>query len=307
MIEQPAPAVEERQGRAGERLPARPCPNCDTWVDDEFCPHCGQRNATRLVSVRRFVRDALEDQFSLNGTLPRTLGALLFRPGRLTADYVDGRIARYIPPLKLYLLASVVFFVAVWSIADADVIWRRVEPQVRAAEAENARVGGEKVRNVDFQIDTVGAPAITRPLVRRILRRQDELNEMTPRESLRAMFEAAQRTAPKVAFLLVPVFAAFLKLLYLRRKRLYAEHFVFALHFHAFVFLTAAVMILAWNPLVSAVHSLAVVVYLLLAMKRVYAQGWPKTVLKYGALLAAYSVVLVGMIVLMTVLSVVAA
>jgi hypothetical protein len=79
-------------------------------VDDLFCGHCGQRNATRLVSVRNMLMDALEDQLSVNSALPRTLAGLLFRPGFLTREYVEGRIVRYIAPFRLYLVTSVLFF-----------------------------------------------------------------------------------------------------------------------------------------------------------------------------------------------------
>lgn len=75
-----------------------------------FCANCGQRNTTRLVSVHRMAAEALEDQFSLNSALPRTLIGLLFRPGFLTREYLAGRITRYIPPFRLYLVASLVFF-----------------------------------------------------------------------------------------------------------------------------------------------------------------------------------------------------
>jgi len=108
------PARAIRMARLGlptpEPPPSRPCPNCGTTVDDLFCGHCGQRNATRLVSVRNMLMDALEDQLSVNSALPRTLAGLLFRPGFLTQEYVEGRIVRYIAPFRLYLVTSVLFF-----------------------------------------------------------------------------------------------------------------------------------------------------------------------------------------------------
>jgi hypothetical protein len=85
-----------------------PCDNCGAPVTDRFCASCGQRAAERIVSLRTLLREFLEDQLSLEARLPRTLHALLLRPGLLTADYREGRVARYVPPTRLYLVTGLV-------------------------------------------------------------------------------------------------------------------------------------------------------------------------------------------------------
>ncbi|CAN5870558.1 hypothetical protein BH23GEM5_BH23GEM5_24440 [soil metagenome] len=125
------PARAIRMARLGlptpEAPPSRPCPNCGTTVEDLFCGHCGQRNATRLVSVRNMLMDALEDQLSVNSALPRTLAGLLFRPGFLTREYVEGRIVRYMAPFRLYLVTSVLFFLGL-SLTPPAVGTLKVQP-----------------------------------------------------------------------------------------------------------------------------------------------------------------------------------
>ena len=286
-----APAPPATPPREPSRPPARACPNCGTWVEDEFCAHCGQRNTERLVSVRRFVAEALEDQLSLNGTLPRSAGALVFRPGFLTREYVSGRIARYVAPLKLYLAASLLFFIAFSLVADADGLSRRVSLRYRERDvttAAEAPTGGA----VFVSVDTIGAPRWMLPLARTLAEKGKRLNAMAPEEAERAELQALQNAAPKVFFLLVPVFAAILKLLYARRKRLYAEHFVFALHFHSLVFTLAAVSVLTRSLAVAAVAGAWALAYLLLALRRVYAQGWVRTSAKYLLLISLYAAAL---------------
>lgn len=84
-------------------------------------------------------------------------------------------------------------------------------------------------------------------------------------------------------FLAVLVLAAFLKLLYWRRRRRYVEHVVFSLHAHAaLVYLVALLLVIDWIfgrtwPLAA----LILLPYYLVSMKRVYAQSWGKTVLKF--------------------------
>jgi hypothetical protein len=85
-------------------------------------------------------------------------------------------------------------------------------------------------------------------------------------------------------FLLLPLFAAMLKLLYIRRDRYYAEHFVFALHVHAFVFIMFTIaIILPWDWITPALL-LWVATYIWLALRRVYRQGWMRTTLKWWTL-----------------------
>ena len=100
---------------ATRRTPDRPCLNCGDETPGNFCRTCGQRKVEVRVSLRRMLLEALDDQFSLNSALPRTLQALFFKPGHLTREYMEGRIARYIPPFRLYLISSVIFFLILFS------------------------------------------------------------------------------------------------------------------------------------------------------------------------------------------------
>lgn len=271
--------------------PSRSCPNCGTRVDDRFCPRCGQANRERLVSFRSIVRDLVEDQFSLGGALPRTLGALLFRPGRLTREYAEGRVARYVAPFRLYLVSSLVFFVALSFVAGFDWAWRGLEPSVPAQTAQSPTGSGTagapgRYVLVRLGVDSAVVPGWLKPAARHYLSKEEELNAMPPREGARVLYEATERNVPRALFLAVPLFALFLKALY--RRRLYVEHFVFVLHLHALGFLLATVIVVAREGWVARGLGIWMLVYLLLAMRRVYAQPWPWTAAKYVVLLAGY-------------------
>jgi quinol monooxygenase YgiN len=86
------------------------CANCEARLTGQYCADCGQRAGDRMISVWELVKEASEVLTSLDSRLWRTLGMLLFRPGRLTSDYLLGRRARYIPALRLFLGLSLVFF-----------------------------------------------------------------------------------------------------------------------------------------------------------------------------------------------------
>ncbi|HUF67295.1 MAG TPA: DUF3667 domain-containing protein [Longimicrobiales bacterium] len=87
-----------------------PCLNCGDTTPGRYCRACGQRKGEVRVSMGRLTAEVLEDQLSINSALPRTLAALLLHPGRLTAEYSRGRIASFIAPFRLYLVASLLFF-----------------------------------------------------------------------------------------------------------------------------------------------------------------------------------------------------
>src|SRR5262245_19364187 len=93
--------------------PNEACANCGASLRGEFCAACGQK---RFVEAdRRFgslLRQFFEAATDLDGRFWRTIGALLFQPGRLSRDYIEGRRARWMSPVALFLLFNVVYFVS---------------------------------------------------------------------------------------------------------------------------------------------------------------------------------------------------
>jgi hypothetical protein len=87
------------------------CLNCGSRLSGQYCGTCGQRARNRLISLWGLVAEAFGDLFELDSRLWRTIIPLLFRPGRLTHDYLLGRRARYMPPFRSYLVFSLIFFV----------------------------------------------------------------------------------------------------------------------------------------------------------------------------------------------------
>jgi hypothetical protein len=265
--------------------------------------------------------EAMEDQLAGNATLPRTLGGLLFRPGHLTREYVQGRIARYIPPFRLYLISSLLFFILLPLLTGVGDIRAEMDEEMRQdsiAEAVrrdslraagvadtmpdpetsrdgiiiSSRAGGDRF-NIQIGWDTTRIAPWLMPVARRLERSQDRLNSMPAPEAVATMIQAFIDNAPTGVFLMMPVFALILKLLYARRKRFYVEHFVFALHTHSFAFLLFTIMMVAGVDWLAALLLVWFAVYVFLAMKKVYAQGWIRTFLKYVFLSWAYMFLLV--------------
>jgi hypothetical protein len=318
------------------RQPAAPCRNCGDATVGNYCPVCGQRKLEVRVSLRQMLLEVLDDQLALNSALPRTLFALLFRPGFLTREYVNGRIVRYIPPLRLYLVTSVVFFLLLSFKSNGIDLKRDISAaQQRTAAADSAATSARDTTALTTVADSARPRHITVqtgkpwtgvrlstnldsaavekggwlrtdnvdlgvPALNEVVKsRLDALGELPPSEAMRRVGSGFVDHAPQAMFVLLPLFAGLLKLFYARRKRFYVEHFVFALHVHSFIFLVFTLLLLIPSALsgVDTALMLWVMLYPFLAMKSFYGQGIFKTAIKYSALGMSYSIALsLGMV-----------
>src|SRR5262245_61003334 len=87
------------------------CLNCDAPLSGAYCSACGQRDLPPYPSVRELAIDAFWELSGWDGRFATTVRTLIRRPGMLTREFLEGRRARYISPLRLYLMASLVYFV----------------------------------------------------------------------------------------------------------------------------------------------------------------------------------------------------
>ena len=86
------------------------CMNCGTDLMGPFCHYCGQPDKNLMRFFPALLREFLEDFLDFDSRFMRTLKPLLFKPGKLTRDYLDGRRFRYVPPLRLYIFSSIALF-----------------------------------------------------------------------------------------------------------------------------------------------------------------------------------------------------
>ncbi|MFN7165252.1 MAG: DUF3667 domain-containing protein [Hyphomonas sp.] len=87
------------------------CLNCGTLLSGEFCHECGQSGHSIRRPFWSLASESIETFFSIDGRIAKTLPDLLLKPGRMTRAYLDGQRARFIPPFRLYVLASLIFFI----------------------------------------------------------------------------------------------------------------------------------------------------------------------------------------------------
>jgi hypothetical protein len=86
------------------------CENCGTELKGPFCHACGQHDFEFHRSFGHVFLEALENFFHFDAKFFRNIVTLLFRPGVLTADFNAGKRASQMPPFRLYVFVSVLFF-----------------------------------------------------------------------------------------------------------------------------------------------------------------------------------------------------
>jgi hypothetical protein len=398
--------------RRRSKLPEHPlthCENCGAPLTGEFCGKCGQHAIDYRRSIFRVLLDAADSFLNWDTKFLQSLILLLKRPWALTNDFNAGRRARYVHPLRLYLIASIIFFLLAraidWDSASVPLTAQdrvvlaaklaqltapssplsaeqraQVElARTKLAQAEGALSEQERaelkaafrtylkssmaknlkpeervemataiaripkmptpptpptdfpitvpvpsISPADFSI-TVPEPSISSesgehppttavsatPKVKKKgpvhftagpdgeektalgawLKKQvkDKIGEDGSKAKLFA--ETLRSNIPAMMLCCIPLFAFVLKILYVRQRRFYVEHLVYALHIHTFLYVSVIITALAvmganrtvpalagW---ITALMTIAILVQIFLSILRVYKQGWLLSLIKF--------------------------
>jgi hypothetical protein len=287
------------------------CLNCQTPLTGPFCANCGQRDVPPYPSVRELAVDAFWELSGWDGRFASTVKALFRRPGMLTVEFLEGRRARYLSPLRLYLMASLAYFLVAATApavktASGKTVFAGVHigetapkgpisrPERLGMAASDALKNQQTLSVAEKEAaikDIAKAPALLRPLLRRSIE--------DPTGYKRGLIEMM----PRMLFALLPIFAAIVAMLYRGRK--YPEHLYFAIHLHAFLFLALLLSGLAkftQLPVVVGLVGFAVLlwipVYSTLAFRRVYGGSIVGTLAKEATIAVLYGIVsLIGLLV----------
>ena len=101
------------RGKDREALPFTHCENCGAKLAGPHCAQCGQAAIDYRRSFRHVIVDVLDSFLNWDSKFFATIGLLIVKPWRLTNEFLAGKRVRYLHPLRLYLLASILFFFAV--------------------------------------------------------------------------------------------------------------------------------------------------------------------------------------------------
>ena len=306
------------------------CSNCGTEVQQNFCSKCGQKYLDHKETLGHLFLHFFEDITHFDSRFHKSITPLFFKPGFLTNEYNAGKRTMYLNPVRMYFFVSLVYFLSFllpqkplfggndndtvgYSIEnDALVsVTRKERNHIELSEMNtNINIGSLKLKiNTDstkiyskHRIEDSVAKIYDNPKLsffNKISTAQSFKLSHMDRDIVREeISHDYAKNIPKMMFVLLPLFAFLLKLLYWRRKIYFIDHAIFSIHFHCFVFLNFLLQHLIdfiYPPafFLNIFLWLGIFVYLFMSMKKVYHQKFGKTFIKFLMLLFSYLIFLI--------------
>ncbi|MCI0717203.1 MAG: DUF3667 domain-containing protein [Chlorobi bacterium] len=249
------------------------CLNCVAVLYENYCPSCGQKKIdTSDRSLKAFFTHFFNEFFNWDSKFFSSVKYVLTRPGYLTREYINGRMASYISPIKLYLCMSLVTFL--------------ISTQVVSDQYS------------EMELDKSGTDNVFADWVSEI-RVSKDIQE----ETFKASFNSELNDKLPI-YVIIMVFLFSLPLKIVEHKRFYVEHLVFSLHFFTFVLFCITIdtfLSLIDDDITFISVFLIPFIYLLIAFKRVYKQNWIITIFETG-IFSVYYTILMAMLVIAAVL-----
>jgi len=177
------------RGKDREALPFTHCENCGATLAGPHCAQCGQAAIDYRRSFRHVIVDVLDSFLNWDSKFFATIGLLIVKPWRLTNEFLAGKRVRYLHPLRLYLLASILFFFAV----NYGARGLRLEPG-KISEKNRSAVAAavaEKRDEIEAELDKENLSADERK------KAQEALDYLT-KPSAAATAVAEQQTSPTI-------------------------------------------------------------------------------------------------------------
>lgn len=309
------------------------CLNCnyDLPTNAKYCCNCGQKTESPIVRFKDFIKEAFEDYFSIDSKIFKSIIPLLFKPGFLTIEYIKGKRNTYIPPFRMFLIVSVLYFLLLSLLEEKNDFIKIHESQQEVTSKKKIdtvnkedvsikfdRIGDTKMALVMQKLkDTTEQAYISKyglkAYVDSVFADENIFYRFISRK-LYAMYltdgenfgELMFRSFQKLVFIMAPIMALILLLIYFRSKIYYLQHLIFAFHFHSFVFFMMLLddsllhMLGNWS---SILVTIAILLYLFLAIKKVYQQNSIKSFLKFIILFLSYILIGIPTLVILTVAS----
>jgi uncharacterized membrane protein len=289
------PRAKQEVAPVDAAAPAR-CKNCDAVLLGRFCANCSQAADVHVPTTIELLHDLLEGVTHSDSRLWRTLTTLWFKPGKLTEEFVVGRRIAYLPPFRLYLVLSVIFFLMT-SFLHVSGAAMKFDEALKPASPPSAASTGPRITSCDdIKIDIFSAYP-------KLNSRAQHVCEVIKRDNGEIGMHLVLATLSKAMFIFLPLIAFLNMLLYWRPRYRYAEQLLFFVHLHAFYFSVAIVMLSLINageawPRIDGVTGIlqtllgwSLPVYTLMAMRRVFRRSWVGTLFKAVVLFFVYTAV----------------
>jgi len=145
--------IRQIRGKTPVPLSTQPCTcrNCGHTFTGNFCPRCGQTRSVYRFRLKHAPGNILRSLFRVDGKFGRTLVALLYRPGHLMRDFMQGRRASHSMPLQTLFLLVAFYLLAV------QLVIPQIQTEKPTVESDSMQVAKLRESIADLQEDSVYA------------------------------------------------------------------------------------------------------------------------------------------------------
>lgn len=263
--------MEEKNntGTVADEKPIVNCASCGYPLRLNYCEKCGEK---RLVpekdfSLKKFLEQTIDGFTHFDSKFLKSFGALLFRPGKLTAEYIAGRRNIYMKPVQVFIIAVVIFYIIY---SNASSFFASVY------DMSNGYQHPFSSANI-FHHDVGG----------RILKKAAEKG-IEADELVKEIQTEASHRSKTFLFLMIPFLGFICWSLFRKTNRFYVPHLVFAVHSLALFVILDLLFLLSFA--IAGFKSigdtqlyfllLIFITYLFFALKKVYKRPIAETLLK---------------------------
>ncbi len=299
------------------------CNNCQHEFNGNYCPNCGQAAKNLNRPFHFVIYDFAGTVFSFDTRVWVSLRALLFSPGKLSYDFVEGKRVRYMPPFQMYVFVSFVFFLSlsiytkkkIQPVYDMHNMMEEQDMDSAIYEIENTRytadsnliltpkdLNRERLNKIKAWIDYKIATDTTlkKDVIEEMMKGSRMLSD--PNMFLTTVFKYVSWGL----FFLMPAYALLILLFFNKKGYYYTAHLTFSIHLHTFLFLTllfGGCMLLLFKKLPVLIIWLFILMFLcyqFIGLRRMYQQKIMITIIKqflmniiYAILFAVAAVIII--------------
>ena len=271
------------------------CKNCETQYKGNYCPECGQSNKSFDKPFRFIIADFAGNIFAFDTRLWSTIRAVLADPGRMAIDIMKGKRARYVPPFRLYVFVSFIFFLLInytvnnvndkeRSEAPVEIVQPPVNDSLIATELDTL---AEKKSDIVFKDKKIAIDYVV--------------------DHFEMYFSRFLQWFSYSLFLLMPFYALLLWIFFRKTYAYYLGHLILAINQHVFTFILLIIVVLIGQVLpfktrYPEVYMLLILpVYYVLGIRKMYQRKWSTTIIRFGVVTSIYLLLTLAILLALTV------
>jgi hypothetical protein len=295
------------------------CPNCGQPLStkDNYCRNCGQENRDLQIPFWHLVSEALEGIVHFDSKFFQTTKALVFKPGFLAKEFNLGKRRTHVPPVRLYIFISFIFFLLITFKPGKHY---SSEPGKTSNTEQKDFFDSDLFRITFFSIDSKDMKGLNETQIDSLMVakgiERSRLNKYMAYQIARITSGGKTefnhqllKGLSYMMFILMPLFGLILFIFYRKQTKYYLDCLIFSIYFHSFIFLLLIVYS-GLNRLTGSLYlflaiPIIITIYFFFALRAVYKQSVLMTLLKTTAIASLHLVSFLLCFLLMVISSIV--